>query len=283
LVFAAGPSLAQAQAWTPEATTLSVEGGYQLGYATRTEHVDGTVIHHVIIPAVEYGITDSFAVSATLPFMLVRAVDPGMFAHGAWDDDKYHSTLTDLRFTARYMIPLGFVAVTPHLGASTPVADYVVQGRAAAGRHLKAAYVGLSVGADLDEYVPRSSLHLSYEFALVEKFKGAGAEGEAIDQNISTLAAQIGHTIGRFGIHAAVEYYAHHDGVAFSEFPALTPLQVMNHDPILRERVLLIGGGVGYQLNDSTSISATTRIFISGENTHNASLFAIGASWDIDL
>jgi len=279
-----GSHVVHAQAWTPAAKTLNVDGEYQLGYSTETAGVAATVIHHLIIPSVEYGITDSLAVSASLPFMAVKA--DGGTPHGSWDDAGYHGTATDARVTVRYMIPLGVVAITPQIGASTPVRDYEVLGNAAAGRGLKAAYAGINFGADLDEWAPRTTFHVTYEFALVERYTGAGPEGEDIDQNFSLVTAQIGHRpIDKMQIHLGIDYHRYHDGITFEQFGTMeiTMLEQKNHDPILLERSLLAGGGISYDLGEHASIYATARFVVKSENTHNGSLAALGASWDFDL
>lgn len=288
LMLAARSRVVQAQAWTPEARTLNVDASYQLGYATRTESVNISVIHHYLIPAVEYGITDKLAISASLPLIAVKCpecptLDGGSHAHGAYDDGRYHETPTDLRVSARYRIPVAFLNITPQIGASAPVRRYEWAGNASAGRRLNAAYFGLNIGADLDEHIPRTALHLAYEFALVERFTLAGAEGKAIDENYSTIAGQVEHRIGGLHLHAGADYLIHHGGITFAEFSQLTSLERLNHDPILREKILMVGGGLAYDISDATTLYASTRIFVAGSNTSNASIFAVGASWDIDL
>jgi hypothetical protein len=284
LMVVAAPSLVHAQAWTPEAKTLSVDASYQLDYATHTENVYVTLTAHQLVTSVEYGITDHLAVSASLPFVAVKS-EAGMYAHGPWDDSAYHSTVTDARLTARYMLPVSFLAITPQLGVSSPVREYPVLGSAAPGRGLKAAYIGLNVGADLDEYVPRTTLHAAYELAVVERFTGAGPEGEDIDQNYSNVSAQVGHSVADFNVSVGLDYRAWHDGIAFSDFgtSAVTMQERMNHDPIIKEKALLIGGGIGYGVGEHVSLSASARIFVTGENTHNASVFAAGVVWDFSL
>jgi opacity protein-like surface antigen len=281
VLAAVGPSVAHAQAWTPEAKTLSFDGSYQFGYATKTENVDVKVQHHIFIPEVEYGITDSLALTASMPIMATKA--DGGNPHGSWDDSAYHETPTDLRVTARYMIPVGILAITPHLGASTPVRTYETHGNAAAGRGLKALYAGLSLGLDLDEEIPRTALQVSYEFALVERYKDAGPEAAGRDQNNSAVTAQVVHTLGDFQLSAGVDFHQYHGGITFAEFGSLTMDERTNHDLILKERILLVGGGVAYNIGEHAKIFATARVFATGENTTNASLFALGGSWDIGL
>lgn len=280
--------LARAQAWTSPARTLELDANYQLGYATQTENSDVHVIHHYFIPSVEYSITDQLQVSASLPLIAIecpncQTLDGGSHAHGAYDDGSYHFTPTDARVTARYMIPLGPIAITPQIGGSAPVRLYEWAGNASAGRRLNAAYAGVNVGVNLESILPRTLINVMYELAIVEKFNGAGPEGSAINQDYSTFSAQIIHTIRRVHIHLGVDGHYNHDGISFSQFPQLPEIEQLNHDPILREHILLAGGGVSYDLGDRTTLYAAVRIFVTGENTSNASLFSVGATWDFDL
>jgi len=278
-----GPRVAGAQnAWTPPPKSLGLDLSYQLGYGTKSENLEAPVTHQYFIPDVEYGIIENLAVDASLPILAVKA-DAGMFAHGSWDDGSYHAAPTDLRSNIRYRIPAAFLSITPQIGGSVPVRDYETRGFAAAGRHLKAAYFGVNVGADLDEYIPRTTVQLLYEFALVEKFKEAGPEGEAFSQNYSVFTALIGHSIHRFSMFAGIDYHHQHDGIRFDDFGSISMNLRMHHDGLLIERIVLLGGGASYSIKDNVDIYASVRIFAWGENTHNSSIFAVGGSWDFNL
>jgi len=283
LVF--GPRLARAQAWTPPQNTLTLSGSYQLGYGTHADNLTATVIHQYFIPDVQYGITDNLAIGASLPILAVKtdASTMATFAHGPWDDGTYHSTLTDARVTVRYSIPIKFLTITPQIGASTPVQDYPVQGFAAAGRHLTAGYLGVNVGADLSDYIPRTLLHFAYEFALVQRYNDAGPSVAEFSQNYSTTTFEVDHRLGRFTLHAGLDYHNNDGGITFADFSFINPTQRSYHDAILLERILLVGGGVSYSATDHVDLFVSARIFAWGANTQNSSIFAVGASWDLGL
>jgi hypothetical protein len=65
----------------------------------------------------------------------------------------------------------------------------------------------------------------------------------------------------------------------FSEFSALPVNDQLYHDPILAESIVLVGGGVGYQLTNDLWIKAGARLFVTGANTQNASVYVFGVSW----
>ena len=70
-----------------------------------------------------------------------------------------------------------------------------------------------------------------------------------------------------------------HGGVNFSEIGTLSPSEIEFHDAILDEDLLLAGGGVGYQVTNAFNVSLSARIFLSGVNTQNASVFALGLEY----
>jgi hypothetical protein len=53
----------------------------------------------------------------------------------------------------------------------------------------------------------------------------------------------------------------------------------MYHDAILKEDIILVGGGVGYQISNSLGITMSARLFVAGANTQNASVLALGVAW----
>src|SRR5688572_13589375 len=91
LVSLGAEGIVHAQAWTPASRSLGVDAAYSLGYGTRSEEVEANVTHHIITPELEYGITDSLAVSASLPIVAVKSET--MFEHGSWDDGSTYASL----------------------------------------------------------------------------------------------------------------------------------------------------------------------------------------------
>jgi hypothetical protein len=57
------------------------------------------------------------------------------------------------------------------------------------------------------------------------------------------------------------------------------PDQVQFHDPLLEEDILLVGGGVGYQMSNALAATLSARLFVAGKNTQNASVIALGVTW----
>jgi hypothetical protein len=105
-----------------------------------------------------------------------------------------------------------------------------------------------------------------------------------VGQNRSDFAFTIGHKLldQQLDIHLDANGRVTHDGVNFSEFAMLAttaPDDVMFHDAILAEDIFLVGGGASYQLSNALAVSLSARLFVTGKNTQNASVIALGVTW----
>jgi hypothetical protein len=240
----------------------------------------GTTTHQLTLGG-EYVPVTGLAVSVGLPLVLLKYTgDKTVYPHpggGSYDDGSTHATLTDLRAGVRYQVLEEPFALTPHVAVSIPVADYETVGNTVAGRHLKALHLGLGIGRVFGE---ATYVHLLYEFSLVEKYDRT-ADTKKIGQDRSDLSFTIGHKLldQRLDLHVDANARLAHGGVNFSEFATLPADEQLYHDAILNENIVLVGGGVGYQLTDSLAASLSARLFVAGSNTQNASVLALGVTW----
>ncbi|MBA3820541.1 MAG: hypothetical protein H0X17_16745 [Deltaproteobacteria bacterium] len=242
----------------------------------------GTTAHQITLGA-EYVPVSKLAVTLALPVAFLKYTgDPDLYPHsggGRYDDGDTHTTLTDVRAGARYQVLEEPFALAPHLGVSIPVADYETVGNTVAGRHLKALHVGIGAGRVIGD---ATYVHLMYEFSLVEKYDRT-PDTASHSQNRSDVAFTIGHKLleQRLDIHLDANVRRTHGGVTFGELEAgmLTASEAEFHDAILDEDLFLAGGGVGYQISNALSVQLSARVFLSGANTQNASVLALGAAW----
>ena len=284
-------SEARAQAWVDEKGSLDVGLDYNLGISSKVIDEEGikypqsgTTTHQLTLSG-EYTPVPRLAVSVGLPFLLLKYTgNKTAYPHpggGSYDDGDMHATLTDLRAGVRYQVLEEPIALSPHLAVSIPVADYETAGNTVAGRHLKALHLGLGIGR---VFGAATYVHLLYEFSLVEKYDRT-ADTEKYGQNRSDLSFTVGHKLldQRLDLHIDANLHETHGGVGLSEIfvpPVMaTPDEVLYHDAILNEDILLVGGGVGYQLTSSLSLSLGARFFVTGQNTQSASVFALGVAW----
>jgi len=279
---------ARAQAWVGDKGALELSLDYNLGLSKKVivdegnDFTDAGTTTHQLTFGGEYVPIERLAVNVALPLAFLKYTgDQAIYAHpggGDYDDGDTHATLTDLRFGARYQVLSEPVALSPHLGVTIPVADYETVGNTVAGRHLKALHLGLGVGTI---FLETAYAHLLYEFSLVEKYDRT-AETEKYGQNRSDLGLTIGYKLleQRLDVHVDANARITHGGVNFSEldFRMMTD-EVLYHDAILKEDIYLVGAGVSYELTNSLGVSLSGRYFVSGKNTQNASVIALGVTW----
>jgi len=278
---------AHAQAWVSDKGALDLSLDYN--FATSDKIVgdqniefpdSGTTTHQFTLGA-EYVPIDKLAVTVALPMALLKYTgNKTLYPHpggGSYDDGSTHATLTDLRAGVRYQVLEEPFALAPHIAVSIPVADYEVEGNTVAGRHLKALHLGLGIGR---VFGASSYVHLLYEFSLVEK-DDTNADTEKYSQNRSDASFTVGHRFleQKLDVHLDANGRLAHDGLNFSAFGA-APMDVQNHhDAVLKEDILLLGGGVGYQISNALGVSLSARLFVTGVNTQNASVIAAGVTW----
>jgi hypothetical protein len=238
--------------------------------------------NHIFTLGASYVPIEKLALDIALPFALIKySGDAPHGPPGEWDDGEFHATLTDLRFGGRYqLLDEPYVAFSPHLAFSIPVMDYETIGFATGGRHLKTVHIGGSVGRTFAPYVENLYFTGSYEFSLSEKYDETPAT-EKIKQKRSDIAFELGYFFleGKLGVNLAMNWRMQHGGLSFEEFVGLNPELVLNHDPLLDEDFLFLGGGVSYAINDRFTVTAVVRQFIRGYNTRDQDLYGLNFTW----
>ena len=290
VVLLALTGTAGAQAWVGPQGGLDVSLDYNFAVSDTVigngdvEFTDaGTTTHQLTLGA-EYTPIEKLSVGIALPMALLKYTGSDLYPHpggGSYDDGDLHATLTDLRAGARYQLLDGVVALSPHIGFTIPVADYETIGNTVAGRHLKAAHLGLSVGKVFMEAL---YVHLTYEFSLVEKYDRV-ADTAKYGQNRSDVGFTVGYQLmdGKLDLSLSANGRITHDGVSFNDFATFTPDEVLYHDAVLKEEILLVGAGVGYRVSDTVGATVAGRLFVAGNNTQNASVIALGLTWSPEL
>ncbi|HEY0251763.1 MAG TPA: hypothetical protein VGC41_09560, partial [Kofleriaceae bacterium] len=238
--------------------------------------------NHVMTLGAEFVPIENLAIDAQIPFAVVKYT--GSAPHlpvGKWDDGSNHATFTDLRAGVRYqLLDEPYVALTPHIAASIPVQSYEVIGFATGGRDLKQLHLGFDVGRTFDPIARNLFVQAGYEFTIAESYD-ANAATASINQDRSDIDASIGYLFldGKLGVDAAYNWRFQHHGIAFDDFGKLSPLLTQNHDPILKEEYMFLGGDVTYAISSKFSIAASVRFFLRGENTRDQSLYGLDFQW----
>ncbi|MBA3500703.1 MAG: hypothetical protein M4D80_07520 [Myxococcota bacterium] len=288
-VLGLAPTSARAQgAWAGGAKSLQLDLGYQYVPSSTVvvdpeeEVADRPTRNHVFTLAGSYVPIEKLSIDVAVPFAMVKYA--GTDPHGPpgkWDDGSFHATLTDLRLGARYQVlDEPYVALSPHLAVSIPLMDYETIGFATGGRHLKTAHAGLSVGRTFDPVVPSLYFTGSYEFSFAEKMD-ATPMTEKIKQKRSDIAFELGYFFleGKLGINLAMNWRMQHGGLSFKQFGTIAPELVANHDPLLDEDFLFLGGGASYAINERFTVTLSLRQFIRGYNTRDQDLYGLNLTW----
>jgi hypothetical protein len=229
---------------------------------------------------VEYVPIRHLAVAAQLPFQALQYIgSKTMYPHpggGKYDDGSTHYTLTDFRADVRYQLLEEPFALTPIIGFSAPAANYETVGNAVAGRHLDQLHIGAAAGRIIgdDFYV-----HLLYTFSLVQRCDYTVVT-QRYGENHSDGSIRFGYKPGghRFDINVEADGRITNGGLDFDN-PNNTAAELLYHDAILHEDIVLVGPGFGYQVTDTLSIDVVARLFVWGFNTQNASVLGLGVTW----
>jgi hypothetical protein len=287
---------AHAQAWVPDQGMLGGDLTYQFDTADKIvedggneEFGGGDTTIQTVTFDVEYVPLKRLAVSLALPVVASRYTGegvsdgPALFPHGRWDDGDTHVSMTDLRFDVRYGVMQEILALSPLVGVSIPVGDYETMGLTAPGRGLKQLHLGLALGRTLEPFLPNLFLHGVYEYSLVEKVD-IDADTEEISQNKSRFGAQIGYfIIPDLQINASFDGLIYHDGVNFIDFGQYSPSVRNYHDILLKEKAMLLGGGIAYQVTDTFGLGVAYRQFLSGDNTRTPRIIAATLTWELEV
>ena len=283
LVFSlAVPVSLHAQPWVLPQSEGSVSVLYQNIHVRDHLFSDGSrrdvghIRTHNTLVDVDYGLTDRWSLSASLPFVAAKFHGPSRSAHThadgrTLDNGSYHPAFQDLRVDVRYSSIEFPVAVTPFVALNLPTHDYEFFAHSAVGLGLTEAQVGAYVGA------VRAPLYVQgrYSYGLSERVIGRRRSRSNIDTevgwfikpSIRVFAFQLGQIS-----HGGLEI--------FPGFPNLTSEEVLHHDPLGRANILDVGGGVAVGLTPSMDLLCGAVTTIAGANTHAVQYgLTVGASW----
>ena len=285
------PRVTAAQAFLPPAGEGNVTISYQNLLARGHFDLNGDRMEgesgydptqgHAIVIEAEYGLSDRFAVHASLPY--IRSRYEGAFPHRVlgvgppqeWDNGQYHETFQDFRIGVRYNVTRHPFALTPFTEAIIPSHHYPSNAHAAVGKDLRAYVVGGAAGGFLDAFLPRLYFHTQASYAWVQEAVG-------IRPNRSRVEGELGYFITpRLSLRFLESYQVTHHGIDLVSFTPMTEGVIhghpeipftgehrRNHDRLQRSNYLTLGGGAGFALNDSLDVFVDAAKMVWGENVH---------------
>jgi hypothetical protein len=263
------PSATLAQAWLPDAGTISFSLVYndvlnREHYVANGDEVD---VGHTRSDSygflASYSPTDRLMFVAGIPYVRTRYWGPP--SHGgsplAEDDDgEWHGAFTDFRFSAHYQLMEYPVALTPLVALVIPSHDYGTFGHAAHGRNLNELWLGFQVGKNLDPWIPRTYTQLRYTYAFVEEVAGIHHDRSNVNLELGFFLTQ------NWNVSAFGAWQQTHGGIDLP-IPPSNPL-FPHHDLIGDDEYFNVGIGMGYSLTEKWSGFVTYMQGESGRNGH---------------
>jgi len=276
-----------AQVWVPSSGQMSVDLTYQ--YTDIGDHLfsrplapelsgngtdrqdRGQIVGHTGIVGMDLGVTDRLAASVSTAFMAARY--DGDMPDGTIDDGSWNGGVQDFSLGLRYMAVRAPVVITPSIGVTLPTHSYETLGHSAIGHGLNELQVGLNLG-----WIGRTSLNGlylqgSYTFAYVEK------TDEGVRTNRSSVSLGTGYfltenlVLWATGVHVLT-----HDGIDWVDAAEEGHADhLLAHDQLAKAKTTTAGGGLNYSIGP-TSLGLGVLTTLSGENTHDATMFLFSVS-----
>jgi len=236
-----------------------------------------------LISHVEYGLTDRIAVHASLPFMMTRY--QGVLPHSDYDDGTYHGAFQDFYLGVRYGVVQspGF-ALAPFVEVVIPSHRYESISQASPGRDVRVLLVGAAMGGFLDGILPGLYFQTRVSYGIAQNVVG-------IRPNRTGIDSAVGYFVNpRFGVQFVQTFQYAHNGMWFTFNPdfraditgggEVTDEHWINHDRLLRARVLALGGGMTYALNESVGLFATATTTAWGRSLPRPErAVSVGVNW----
>lgn len=284
-----------AQAWLPPKGEVSLSLGYGSVFVNKhylgspdnpgdnVESDYGHIRSQNFEIALDYGLSDRFAASIALPYILAKYYGtPGQnfFPHTIPNDDGgYHGTFQDYKFSLAYQALRGPVAVAPFFSAVIPSHSYTYFAHSAVGKDLREYLVGSSFGARLDQLLPGSYAELTYSYAFVERVLG-------IHHDRSNAFLELGYFLTpSLSVRAIGSGVYTHGGLVFGDPTSAGPPVASNpvflhHDQIDHESGIDAGGGLSYVLTGSTEVYASYLTQLQGRGGHKIKdAFSFGVTY----
>ena len=260
---------ARAQAWLPP----QGEAWFSIGYGNVfvTKHYFGNVnpgeidAGHIrgqsIAMQLGYGLTDRFALSVSLPYVISKYYGP--FPHPTnLDNGQYHGTFQDYRINLGYQLFNRLIAVAPFATAVIPSHSYQYYAHSAPGRDLHEYQLGVSAGSRLDRIISGTYWQATYSYAFVERVAG-------IHHDRSDVALEAGYFLTpELSARLLGTGYYTHGGIVFHSPFDLPPELFPHHDQIGHSSEINLGGGLAYVLTGSTVVYASYFRSVYGRDSH---------------
>jgi hypothetical protein len=282
LLALAIPAAVSAQAWLPTKGEGAVgltfgDYGFDGHFDSQGERVPYGGTNGLSLAAdVTYGVTDRFAVTASVPYVASKftgTFPPGVLLGPLDRDRKYHGDFQDFRAELRYMVLTGDLAVTPFVGVNLPSHQYEVVGEAVPGKRTRELALGVAAGRSLEPLLDRAYVQARYFFSFVEQ-----VVPEIGQLNRSNIDLELGYAATRrLTARVFSAWQIGHGGLDLEDMYSHPDLFRV-HDRAIRTNYFNLGGGLTVQVTSRIELFGAYMKTISGKNAHQAQSLYFGAA-----
>jgi hypothetical protein len=278
------PASAAAQAFTPPPRVGSVTAAWQ--WVDNTGHIltDGTFlpigqsVTTSLLAEVDYGVTERFAATASVPFIFAKYTG-GLPPFSGLERDScrcWHESFQDFSIAGRYRFGDEFWALTPQVRYIQPTHGYPYHGEAVVGPNLQQLVMGISAAGRLTA-LPKAGIEAGYTFTLSEPAV------EGIRPNRSNVTASVGYALTRsLYVHGGALYQKNHGGLTIFDMAGAPPEQNAQSDRLLKMRFWHVTGGVSYSTRFA-DLFVALEPYVWGRDTHNGIAYTAGSTWYFDF
>lgn len=274
------PLKLNAQAWVPfegeGQLTVTYENlfvRYHLDY-TGKKFNPGPIRTNTVITTFEYGLTNKLTLDSELTHVTSKFEGfVGPVPHGPPDTGFYHPTFQDLRIGIRYnVLTSEKLVVTPFVATVIPTHHYETRGHTAVGRDLRELQVGVNVGRDLGDLIPRTYGEIRYSYAMVQNVEQFGL-------NRSNADWEFGYFVNpRLSLRFTGAWQHTYSGLRYPLDSGIPDFHEL-HDRAAKSNFVRVGGGLTFSLTRSLDLHADVGNTPMGANTHAARGLSLGISW----
>ena len=282
LLGLATPGAVSAQAWLPTKGEGAIgltfgDYGFDGHFDSQGQRVPyGGTNGLSLAGDITYGVTDRFAVTASLPYVASKftgTFPPGVLLGPLDRDRNYHGDFQDLRGELRYMVLTGDLALTPFVGINLPSHQYEVVGEAVPGKRTKELALGVAAGRSLEPLLDEAYVQARYFFSFVEK-----VVPEIGPLNRSNIDLELGYAATRrLTARAFAAWQIGHGGLDLEDMYSHPDLFRV-HDRAIRTNYFNLGAGVTVQATSRVELFGAFVKTVSGQNAHQAQSLYFGAA-----
>jgi hypothetical protein len=275
-------SIVHAQAWVPGKGEGTVSLTYQnydvAGHydALGRKNNNGGSQSQSLVTEIDYGITDSFAVTVMLPFVASKYTGPPVYLVGGMetfpgplDDGSYHGAFQDVRVDIRRLFWAGPIPVAPFIGASIPTHDYETVGEAVPGRHRRDLQVGANVGVNLDRLLRGAYAQVRYGYATEQRIRAFGFTRSNVNLEVGSALSS------RVSVRTLAAWQVRHEGPTVQELA----VDWRNHDRFMAPTYTTLGVGASVAVGNADVYALWLGTVSGNTGAHRARTLAAGITF----